>query len=280
MGLNKLPVRIIEANEDKGKISCKAVELIYGLNAPQQISSASQQGTRVETNHPPGPINPPPIFMNTPQMNGGAGGVFLTIGVSGASPDWGGALVWASLDGTTYSQVATQVGRSVMGLTTADFPSHADPDTTDDLPVDLTESLTTLDSFSTAYEDEFISLCYIDGSAAGAIPYELISYGLAVLTGANHYTLKATGGGNKIRRGVYTTPIGDHPSGSKFLFISGGPVVRLQVDPKWFGQTIHFKFTSFNSFGNEMESLADVTDYTFAIPANPLGWDTGDFYIN
>jgi len=56
--------------------------------------------------------------------------------------------------------------------------------------------------------------------------------------------------------------------------------VRLQVDPKWFGQTIHFKFTSFNTFGNQLESLATVTDYPFAIPANPLGWDTGDFYIN
>ena len=279
-GLIKYPVRLTEANEgDKHKIACKAEDFIYGLNAPQQIAAALQQGTAVQTNHLPGPVSPPPIFMNTPQMNGGNSGVFLSIGVAGASPDWGGALVWASLDGTTYTQVATQVGRSVMGVTMADFPSHADPDTADDLPVDLTESLETLNSFSTAYEDAFVSLCYVDGSAAGPIPYELISYGQAVLTAANQYTLKGTGSGNKIRRGVYTTPIGDHPLGSKFLFL-GGPVVRLQVDPKWFGQTVHFKFTSFNSFGNQLESLATVTDYTFAVPANPLGWDTGDFYIN
>jgi hypothetical protein len=280
MGLNKLPVRITEANEDKGKLNCKCVELIYGLNAPQRVTPAAQAGTNVETDHPPGSVNPPAMFMNTPQMNGGAKGVFMTLGVSGASEDWGGAIVWVSLDGTTYTQVATQVGRSVQGLTTADFPTHVDPDTSDDLPVDLTESLTTLDSFSTAYEDEFVSLCYVEEPGATPLPYELISYGLAVLTGANQYTLKATGSGNKIRRGVFTTPIGDHPSGSKFLFLGGTPVVRLQVDPKWFGQTVHFKFTSFNSFGKEVESLADVTDYPFAIPANPMGWDTGDFYVN
>jgi hypothetical protein len=281
LGLVKYPVRLIEANEgNKKDIKCKAEELLYGLNAPQQIDSAAQQGSAVQMNNLPGPVNPPPIFINEPQMNGGAGGVFLTIGLSGASPDWGGALVWVSLDGTTFNQVATQVGRSVMGLTTADFPNHADPDTADDLPVDLTESLETLSSYSTAYEDAFVSLCYVEGSAPGAIPYELISYGQAMLTAAYQYTLKATGGGgNKIRRGVYTSPIGDHPLGSKFLFL-GGPVVRLQVDPKWFGQTIHFKFTSFNTFGNQLESLASVTDYPFTIPANPPGWDTGDFYIN
>jgi hypothetical protein len=279
-GLNKLPVRITEANEsNKGTIDCKAEDYFYALNAPQQIASASQQGTAVQTNRQPGPVNPPPIFMNTPKMNGGASGVYLTIGVSGASQDWGGAVVWASLDGTTYTQVATQVGRSIMGLTTADFPSAADPDTTDDLPVDLTESLTTLNSFSTAYEDAFVSLCYLDGTAAGPIPYELISYGLAQLTAANQYALKATGSGNKIRRGVYATPIGDHPLGSKFLFL-GGPVVRLLVDPKWFGKTVHFKFTSFNSFGNQVESLATVTDYTFAVPANPLAAGSGGFYVN
>jgi Putative phage tail protein len=279
-GLKKLPVRITEANEGANhKISCKAEDFFYGLNAPQQITSASQQGTSVETDHQPGPVNPPPIFMNTPKLNGGNKGVFLTIGLSGASEDWGGALVWVSLDGTTYNQATTQVGRSVMGLTGADLPLHADPDTADDLPVDLTESLTTLDSYSAAYEDEFVSLCYIEGSAPGPIPYELIAYGQALLTGANQYTLKATGAGNKIRRGVYATPIADHPLSSKFLFM-GGPFVRLQVDPKWFGQTVHFKFTSFNSFGKEVESLADVTDYPFAIPANPLASDTGGFYVN
>lgn len=269
-GLNKLPVRITEANEtEKHVMECKAEEFLYGLNAPQLVVSAAQQGTRVETNHDPGSVNPPPIFVDVPQLDPGQTGAFLTIGLSGASPDWGGALVWASLDGTTYTVVASQVGRSVMGITVGDFPAHADPDTADDLAVDLTESLETLDSFSTAYEDAFISLCYIEGGNA-CIPYEVIAYGLAQLTGANQYTLKATGSGNKIRRGVYSTPIGDHPGGSKFLFM-GGPRVRLPIDPKYLGKTVHFKFTSFNSFGKELESLADVTDYPYTIPVPCTG---------
>ncbi len=279
VGLNKTPVRITEANEDDKKVlTLKGVDYFYGLNEPQQIASASQLGSRVETDHQPGSVNPPVIMLNTPEMNLGKKGVFITLGISGALPDWGGALVWVSLDGTTYTQIATQVGRSKMGLTVGDFPSHADPDTSDDLAVDLTESLETLDSFSTAYEDAFVSICYVEHGSSPLL-YELIAYGLAQLTAPNQYTLKATGAGNKIRRGVYHTDVADHPSSSKFLFL-GGPMTVIQVDPKWFGQTIHLKFTSFNSFGNELESLADVTDYPFAIPANPLGWDTGDYYIN
>jgi Putative phage tail protein len=279
-GLVKYPVRIREANEDDKKVvTFKAEDFFYALNAPQQVTAAAQQGSSVNTQNGPGPVNPPVMFINEPQMNGGQKGVFMTLGISGSDPNWGGALVWVSLDGTTYNQVATQVGRSVMGLSTADFPSHADPDTADDLPLDLSESLGTLSSVSTAYEDAFVSLCYIEEPGATPVPYELISYGTAQLTGANQYTLKATGGGNKIRRGVYTSPIGDHPSGSKFLFL-GGPVTRILVDPKWFGLTIYFKFTSFNTFGNQVESLATVTAYPFAIPASPLGWDTGDFYLN
>jgi hypothetical protein len=279
VGLNKTPVRITEANEDDKKIvTFKAVDFFYGLNEPQQIASASQKGSRVDAHHSPGSVNVPIIFINEPQMNGGDSGVYATLGISGASLDWGGALVWVSLDGTTYTQLATQVGRSTMGVTVGSFPSHADPDTVDDLAVDLTESLSTLDSFSAAYRDAFVSLCYVE-STTSPLFYELICYGLATLTAAYQYTLDATGAGNELRRGVYTSAISAHASGSKFMYL-GGPLTRILVDPKWFGQTIYFKFTSFNSFGNELESLADVTAYPFAVPSAPPGYDTGDYYVN
>jgi hypothetical protein len=267
VGLNKTPVRITEANEDQKKIvTFKGVDFFYGLNEPQQIASASQQGSRVDTQKAPGSVNDPIIFVEVPQLDStGAGGTYIRLGISGASQDWGGAIVWASLDGTTYSEVGMQVGESLMGLTGGDFPVAADPDTVDDLPVDLSESFGTLDSYSVTYEDAFASLCYIEGGSL-CIPYELISYAIAQLTSANHYTLKATGG-NKLRRGIYSTPITDHASGSKFLSLAG-PTVRLLVNPAWIGKTLHFKFTSFNQFGNQIESLADVTDYPYTIPVS------------
>jgi hypothetical protein len=265
VGLKKTPVRITEANEDDKKIvTFKGVDFFYGLNEPQQIASASQLGSRVDTQKAPGSVNAPAIFVEVPQLNkAGDSGTYIRIGLSGASQDWGGAIVWASLDGTSYSEVGMQVGESIMGLTGGDFPVAADPDTTHDLPVDLSESFGKLDSYSVTYEDAFASLCYVEGGSL-CVPYELISYAIAQLISANHYTLKATGG-NKIRRGVYSTPITDHPSNSKFLSFAG-PTVRLLVDPAWIGKTIHFKFTSFNQFGNQMESLADVTDYPYTIP--------------
>jgi len=53
-----------------------------------------------------------------------------------------------------------------MGLTySADYPLHADPDSTDTLNTDLTESTTTLTSFGSTQQNQFQSLCLVTPAA-------------------------------------------------------------------------------------------------------------------
>ena len=92
-----------------------------------------------------------------------------------------------------------------------------------------------------------------------------------VLTSAFNYTLKATGAGNELRRGVYSAPspgIGvDHPLGSRFAFLSptGQGILKLPMDGAWIGQTLHFKICSFNNFGGAAQTLttSGIVDYTY-----------------
>jgi hypothetical protein len=117
-------------------------------------------------------------------------------GVSFIIPNvnWGGAQVWMSTDGANYVPLGAQQGASIMGVTAADWPPASDPDATNDLQIDLTESLGNLENFSLSEEDSFHSLFLVSGGY-GLIDYELGAYGVAQLTAPNKYTLKATGGG-------------------------------------------------------------------------------------
>jgi hypothetical protein len=191
----------------------------------------------------------------------------VSAGGSGYASAWGGCTVWLSTDGTTYTSVGQQNGPAVMGKTTADWPAAADPDTTNDLPVDLSESGGTLPSVSTTLENTFATLFYVAGGA-GSVPYELGAYGVATLTAPDKYTLKATGSGNFLRRNVFGAPSGpsggvDHPSGSAFCLINQD-IFKISIDPALVGKTLYLKFTSFNVRGAMEQSLATVPAYTIA----------------
>ena len=133
--------------------------------------------------------------------------------------------------------------------------------------MDLTESNGTLASYQAADQDNFLYPCYVAGGNA-TIPYELMSYAVATLTAPNQYTLQATGTSNRLRRAVFGAPSAGqgvaHATGSRFAFL--GPqapgVLKLDMDPRWIGQTLHFKFCQFNQYGNGLAAESDVTDYT------------------
>jgi hypothetical protein len=201
----------------------------------------------------------------TASISGGSvSSVAVTAGGSGYQSAWGGCHIWLSTDGENYTIVGTQQGAAIMGKTTADWPAASDPDSTNDLPVDLTESNGTLPSVSTTLENSFASLFYVSGGF-GAVPYELGAYGSAVLTGPNKYTLKATGSGNYLRRNVFGAPNApsggvDHPSGSAFCLLNQN-IFKLPIDPVLAGQTLYVKLTAFNNRGNMEQSLASVPAY-------------------
>jgi hypothetical protein len=144
---------------------------------------------------------------------------------------------------------------------TAALPAGVDPDTTDTLAVDLTESEGQLLSGTMADANNLVTLCYCDG--------ELVAYETAVLTGSYRYSL------TYLRRGAYGTPITAHASGAQFgRFGPNDPAVfRYGYPANFIGQTIYVKLPAFNFLGQELQSLAAVSASAYTLEGvgtNPL----------
>jgi len=169
------------------------------------------------------------------------------------SPNWGGCQVWVSSDGSTYALAGTIYRGARQGVLTASLPSHADPDTTDTLSVDLAQSQGQMLSGTSADMNNFVTLCYCDG--------ELVSYQTATLAASYKYNLTT------LRRGVYGTPIGSHSTGAAFArFGPNDPSLFKYAYPANFaGQTIYVKLPAFNTYGQALQSLAGVSAYTHAL---------------
>src|SRR5438067_5163127 len=198
----------------------------------------------------PGDTNPPILFEPPPGLTAGDTEVWI-IATGGAN--WGGCQIWVSLDGTTYAYAGTIYRGGRQGVLAATLPSHADPDTTNTLAVDLSESQGQLLSGTTADADAFVTLCLCDG--------ELLAYQTATLTASHHYDLIY------LRRGVYGTPIAAHSAGASFArFGPNDPSLFKYVYPASFiGETIHVKLPAFNIFGQSLQGLAGLTPTGYSL---------------
>jgi hypothetical protein len=302
-GIVKVPVRLTSWSENENlEIPCEAEPFIYGIHAPQAlpVTALIPYSGGGAINESAGDVNPPIIMEPVSHLYSGTQKQLWLV-ISSPALNYGGAQVYVSTDGgASYNPLGDPViGSAITGVLTADWPSASDPDTTNDLALDLTESNGVLESYAVSDEDNFVYPCYVAGqqlivkmngsviallantkikmngttiAASGDFGYELMTYANAVLTGAHLYTLKATGAGNKLRRAVFNAPdnagLGiDHPAASRFAFLSPAGTGIMKVDnmnPVWVGQTLYFKILSFNEFGSALQGLSDVPAYAYA----------------
>lgn len=251
LGLVKAPVRILEMEEnDNGDIAVTAEEYLAGVGATPVY--AAPQGTRYSTdyNTAPGNANTPLIF-EPPLALTTTGGLEVWAAVSGGI-NWGGCDVWASSDGASYDKVAHLTASARQGVLTAILgaPASGNPDLTDTLAVDLTQSLGTLLAGSQADVDAFNTLCYVDG--------EYLAYKNAILTAANKYNL------TYLNRGLYGSTAGSHAINSAFARLDDA-IAKITLTQDRIGSTIFLKFTGFNVFGGSEQQLSDVAAYTYVI---------------
>ena len=268
-----VPVRITSITESGSGFAVEAEPFIYGMYAPTALAATSPTLNANSIGTDAGNVNAPVIIEPTARLAGLTTQAQLWLAISSAALNYGGCQVYISTDGgASYNPIGDPiVGSAVTGASTADWPASTDPDTTNDLLLDLTECNGSLLSYAAADRDSFLYPCYMEGGGTYPILYELMTYNLAVLTSAFNYTLKATGAGNELRRGVYSAPspgIGvDHPLGSRFAFLSptGQGILKLPMDGAWIGQTLHFKICSFNNFGGAAQTLttSGIVDYTY-----------------
>jgi hypothetical protein len=178
-----------------------------------------------------------------------SGDLEIWIGLSGG-PNWGSAQVWISSDGSSYALAGTVDTPATQGVSTADLPAHASPDTVNTLSVDLADSRGFLSSVSATDAQNLATLSYLGG--------ELLAYQTATLTGTSEYNLST------LYRGAYDTTIADHPAGAQFASLNGA-IGHFPYPANLIGQTIYLKFVSVNIVGGGIQDLASVAAYTYAI---------------
>src|SRR5579862_4757815 len=147
------------------------------------MGQVSASGGKFDPNVDPGAVNPPAIFEPSTALTAGAPQIWIA--ASGGA-NWGGAVASISFDGVNYSGIGTLTAPAYQGVLTASLPNHADPDTTDTLSIDLTESAGILPTSATHNDaDAFRTLAWICGSFTTTVPAagELVAYGAVAATG-------------------------------------------------------------------------------------------------
>jgi hypothetical protein len=254
LGLSNAPIRITEIEEDEnGFLSVTAEEFPLGAATATRYATQPVSNNPINRNVGTDSVNAPVIIEPPSALVGGTPQIWLAVSGGGggvADPNWGGAEVWLSLDGTTYSQIGTVNAPARQGVLTAALASYSglNPDTSDAIAVDLAESGGALASGSALDAQLGNTLCVV-GS-------ELVSYQTATLTSANCYALTT------LYRGLYGTAVGSHASGAPFARLDLA-IFEYDLPPQYVGKTLYLKFQSFNVFGGGLQALSSCTAYTY-----------------
>ncbi len=227
----------------------------------------------------PGNVNPPAIF--EPDSDYTQGIAQLWLAASGGDL-WGGAIVWISLDGDTFHPIGDLENPARQGHVVAGGGG---------LHVGMLVSFATMD-LDVTHDDAVFgrSLCWVSDPFDGTLAPcdgELFAYGAAVAGALPfHYIL------SDLNRALYGSMETSLSPGQLFTRIDvaasiGTPtltLLRFNLPPDYIGVTLYLKFQSFNRFGQSLQDLADVTEYTyipcgrghtgpFGEPAIPTGFD-------
>jgi hypothetical protein len=194
---------------------------------------------------------PPLIYEPSPVWTNGQPEVW--IGASGG-PNWGGADVYISSNGTQYAWIGKITGPIPQGTLTASLPLHADPDTADTLAVDMTMSGIALGTEVTSAEaDAFETASAIQSGGT----LEIVAYGTVTATGA--YTSNLT----YLRRGGYGTAPAAFSAGAQFTRLNPAVILNYPLPAQYVGVPLSFKFVSFNVFGQANQDISSVSAYSY-----------------
>jgi hypothetical protein len=192
------------------------------------------------------------LFIPPAGLLGIDGEAWLAAGSSSAT--WGGCQVWISADGVSYQLAGEVMAPARYGTLTAALASAADPDNTNTLRVNLSNSAGTLASVTAAQMNAGVTLALIDN--------EIVGYQNATLTGANAYDLAP------LRRGLYGTTPAAHSTSAKFVRLDDD-IYKISYKSLNVGNTLYVKLPSFNLYGRALEDISTVPSYTLSLAALP-----------
>lgn len=252
LGLDKTPVRITEIEEDEeGVLSVKAEDYPLGVHTVSEYPTQPSLGYSADYNVSPGNAHAPVIFEAPLQLTGGEPQIWMA---TAGGDMWGGAEVWVSTDGDSYTRVGAVNHKARFGSLTAALPNGAVFDRTNTLSVEISAGQIT--GGTEQDSRDLLTLCYVDG--------EFLAYANAELKGVGRYTL-----GN-LTRGAYGSAIDTHAAGSKFVRVDEA-LFKYTVPRNWIGRTVWVKLVSYNVFSGGIQDLASVPAYSYTIKGAPLG---------
>lgn len=252
LGLDKTPVRIIEIEEDEeGVLTVKAEDFPMGAASATAYPTQPSLGYSADYNKSPGNAHAPVVFEAPLQLTGGEPQIWLA---TAGGDMWGGAEVWISTDGDSYTRIGATNKKARFGSLSAPLASGAVFDRANTLNVEISAGQMT--GGTEQDSRDLLTLCYVDG--------EFLAYETAELKGVGRYTL-----GN-LTRGAYGSNIDRHNAGSQFVRIDEA-MFKYAVPANWVGRTIWVKLVSFNVFGSGVQELSEVPAYSYTIKGAPLG---------
>ncbi len=267
LGLNQTPARILSIDDlGDGYLDVTAEEFPWGTATPTLYGKGSGSPYAPNAQADPGNINAPIVFEPSSRLTNDLWPE-VWFGGSGGS-QWGGAHVWVSTDNVTYKMLpnVTIQGPLRQGVLTSTLATALDPDTTNTLAVDLTQSAGQLVSGTQLDADNYRTLCIILDALNGS--FELLDYETATLTSAYHYNL------TYLRRGLFGTNPASHSGGAQFARLDD-TIAVWRFDPSMIGKQVWFKFTSFNFFGLMEQNVANVTAYQYTLTGAGAAGATG-----
>lgn len=252
LGLDKTPVRIIEIEEDEeGVLTVKAEDFPMGAATATAYPTQPSLGYSADYNKSPGNAHAPVVFEAPLQLTGGEPQIWLA---TAGGDMWGGAEVWISTDGNSYTRIGATNKKARFGSLSAPLASGAVFDRANTLNVEISAGQMT--GGTEQDSRDLLTLCYVDG--------EFLAYETAELKGVGRYTL-----GN-LTRGAYGSTIDQHNAGGQFVRIDE-TLFKYAVPANWVGRTVWVKLVSFNVFGSGVQELSEVPAYSYTIKGAPLG---------
>lgn len=273
LGLSGLIVRVLSVTFPEKKSEADGIEITaeawpFGVGSPVLYATVNTSTAAQSQTLPPGNCYTPVIAM-LPALATQTGDAEVVIATSGG-PQWGGCEVWLSYDGTTYNQVGVIQGNCRCGTLTATCPTtgtaYPNVDTSSTLAI-LQQSAyqRTLSTISAAVAADLNGLLWVGSTGADS---ELIGYTTATLTGSQAYSL------TNLYRGAYGSSVSAHTSGDSWVLLDGTPL-QITVPTSRVGQTVYFKFLSFNNFGQALQAISAVSAVSFVVPTpnypQPIG---------
>lgn len=242
IGLDKVVCCINSVSEDAtGALTITAVSRAQGEYSAAVYDVHENERPFMNFNFEPGNVDYPVMFQPDAQLMHNDNEIWIAVKGQNTNA-WGGCYVWVSDNNVNYRQIAkVEVAARIGTLVSA-----------------ITAEATSLE---VAIEGELISGSEQDAERGNTLLWidgESLSYAAATLLDNGNYRLDG------LVRGQYGSVAKAHKAG-KYVVRCDEALVKPTFLDEDIGKTIYFKFTSFNIFGRNEQSLAEVSAFGYTI---------------